>query len=81
MGSWLYEDGYQNVKIDVGESQQLGSLRVELTDIQMSRSILLPLLSRSTRTVEILPQLQKDIYVVMGGTTEHRGPPREPILR
>ncbi len=99
MGSWLYEDSYENVRINVGESQQLGSLRVEFTDIQMfqdeQKYIVVSTIkvyengelqgtlepkqlyyklqrqNRLVSTVEILSQPHRDIYVAMGGTTEH----------
>ncbi|MFO7966458.1 MAG: cytochrome c-type biogenesis CcmF C-terminal domain-containing protein [Archaeoglobaceae archaeon] len=35
MGSWIYETSNQNVRMDVGDSYQFGSLRIEFSDIQM----------------------------------------------
>lgn len=35
MGSWMYDSSYHNVKIDVGESEQLGPLKLDYVDVQM----------------------------------------------
>ncbi|MFW5935992.1 MAG: heme lyase CcmF/NrfE family subunit [Candidatus Hadarchaeota archaeon] len=99
MGSWLYETSYHDVKIGVGESQQLGSLRVEFADTQMledeQKYIIVSTINiyengelqgtlepkqlyyklqrqdRLVSTVDILSQPHRDIYMAMGGTTEH----------